>query len=301
MKEGKPSLTAELACACRAAESLKAAHKRVCYDPLARHFVRLLLRLIARSRLLVDIILWEAERLAPGVPGEVIGRTRYIDDLLKKRLEEGIEQLVILGAGYDTRPYRFEELKQGVRVFEVDFPSTQAVKMKKVKKVLGALPEHVSFVPMDFNRDSLDEKLFGSGYDKALKTFFIWEGVTYYITERAVDETLAFMAKNSGEGSSVVFDYAFRSVLQGHSDIDQVNRILKAYETVAAPITSEHFVFGVDEGSIEEFLGNRGFVAAENVTGEFFESEYFKGVHQKREVSRLCGFVHAAVDSSRPI
>ena len=87
MKEGKPSLTAELACACRAAESLKPAHKRVCYDPLARHFVRLLLRLIARSRLLVQIILWEAERLAPGVPGEVIGRTRYIDDLLKVAYE----------------------------------------------------------------------------------------------------------------------------------------------------------------------------------------------------------------------
>ena len=278
---------------------MKPEHTRVCYDPLAREFLSLILRCVAKSRLLVRIVLWEAERIAPGVPGEVIGRTRYIDDRLKARIEDGIEQLVILGAGYDSRPYRFDELKEKVKVFEVDYPSTQEVKLKRVKRILGHIPDYVVYIPIDFDRERLDEKLYIGGYDKALKTFFIWEGVTYYITEKAVDETLAFVANNSGEGSSIIFDYAFRSVLDGASDIEQVNRVLKAYERVAAPLTSEHFVFGVEEGSIQEFLSHRGLRLIENVNGEFFESAYFKGVHQTREVSRLCGFAHATVDTQR--
>lgn len=296
MKEGKPSITAELACACRAAESMKPERKRVCYDPLARKFLGRALSLLARSRLLVKLVLWDAERIAPGVPGEVIGRTRYIDDCLRACIDEGIEQLVILGAGYDSRAYRFDEIAAKVKVFELDYPSTQEVKKKRVRKLFGSLPDGVVYIPIDFNTESLEQKLFEHGYDKDLRTLFIWEGVTYYLTAEAVDATLDFVAKNSGEGSSIIFDYAFRSVLQGESDLEQVNRVLKAYELVGTVFTSEHFVFGVEEGTIEEFLSKRGFRIVENVTGEFFESAYFAGVHQKREVSRLCGFVHAAVD-----
>jgi methyltransferase (TIGR00027 family) len=169
--------------------------------------------------------------------------------------------------------------------------------MERVRKVLGSLPDHVVYIPIDFNTEDLDAKLAAGGYRADLKTFFIWEGVTYYITAEAVDATLAFVAERSGAGSSIIFDYAFRSVLDGTSDVKQVNRVLKAYEHVAAPLTSEHFVFGVEEGSIEEFLSKRGFGKVENVTGEFFESEYFRGVRQTREVSRLCGFAHAWVGS----
>jgi methyltransferase (TIGR00027 family) len=295
MREGRPSITAELACAVRAVESMKPPHKRVCYDPYAMDFIGLWLRLIAKSRVLTRLILWEAERMAPGVPGEVIGRTRYIDDCLKRRIDDGIEQLVVLGAGYDSRSYRFEELKGRVKSFELDYPSTQELKLKRVKSMFGTSPDGVVYVPIDFNSDSMERMLFDAGYDRTLKTFFIWEGVTYYITDQAVNETLEFVVKHSGEGSSIFFDYAFKSVIEGHGEIKQVNRTLRAYELVAAPITSEHFVFGVEEGTIEEFLEKRGLQLIENVTGEFFESSYFAGVKQTRQVSRLCGFAHAGI------
>ncbi|MBE0480577.1 MAG: SAM-dependent methyltransferase, partial [Dehalococcoidia bacterium] len=158
MKEGKASLTAELAAAVRAAEAMKPASERTCYDPLARRLLGPVLRQLARSRLLVKVILWAAERIAPGVPDEVIARTRYIDDRLEACIGEGISQLVILGAGYDSRPYRFEDIGRTVRVFELDHPATQELKTRRVKKICGCLPSYVKFIPLDFDQETLDSK-----------------------------------------------------------------------------------------------------------------------------------------------
>lgn len=296
MKEGKASLTAELTTAARAAESMRRPNRRLCYDPLAREFLGRPLRMVARSALLTRLVLWIAERLAPGVPGEVLSRTQYIDDCLKARIDDGIEQLVILGAGYDSRPYRFKELRGRVTVFEVDHPATQEVKRRRVQKLHGRLPDGVVFVAIDFESERLDSMLLGSGYDRNLKTFFIWEGVSYYLTASAVDETLGFVVNNSGSGSSIVFDYAYEKVLEGASDARQITRALAAWERVAAPLTTaEHFVFGIEEGTIEEFLSARGFSQIVNINHNFFESAYFKGMKQGRDVSRICGFVHATV------
>ncbi|MDM7999581.1 MAG: SAM-dependent methyltransferase [Dehalococcoidia bacterium] len=297
MKKNKPSLTAELTTFARAAESAKPATRRLCYDPLARDFLNAPLRLLAKSRVLAGLVVWCAERLAPGVPGEVLGRTKYIDDCLKTSIEDGIEQLVILGAGYDSRPYRFDGLAGAVTVFEVDHPATQRVKMRRVERLLGRLPNHVVFVPVDFEEEKL-HRLFEKGYDRNKKTFFIWEGVTYYLSAKAVDETLAFVVENSGTGSSIIFDYAFQKVLQGAADAGQVNRALKAWERIGAPLTTdEHFIFGVKEGTIQEFLAARGFCQIENVNGDSFKSSYFKDLKQSADVSHICGFVRATVRS----
>jgi methyltransferase (TIGR00027 family) len=295
VREGKASFTAGLTAAARAAESMKPDGERRCYDPLARDFLGTTWRIIARSPRLTRFILWLVERLAPGVPSEIISRTKYIDDCLGARIADGIEQLVILGTGYDSRPYRFGGLRDKVRVFEVDHPATLEVKMRRVKKVLGSLPENVVFVPIDFESDGLDERLFQNGYDRSLKTFYIWEGVTYYLTARAIDETLSFVADNSASGSSIVFDYAFQSVLEGAGQVKQVNRVLKAWERIAAPLTSEHFIFGVREGTIEEFLSRRGFSQIENINGNAYHSGHFNGMDHSREAFLLCGFVHAHV------
>lgn len=284
MKEGKPSFTAEVTVALRFAEWLAPEDKRVCHDPLAKDFAATKFRIIGKSRLLTRIALWCTERLLPGMVNYIVGRTRYIDDYLKSRIDDGIEQLVILGAGYDSRAYRFDELKGRVKVFEVDFPATQKVKMEKVKKIFGSIPDHVIYVPVDFDEKKLGEGLSESGYDKNLKTLFIWEGVTPYITAEAMDETLAFVAKNSGEGSSIIFDYVFRSALDGTYERKQVHRIRKAWERIGQPVTSERFGFGIEDGTTEEFLSPRGFYQVVNTTGEYFDSAYFKGPHENLKV-----------------
>ena len=113
---------------------------------------------------------------------------------------------------------------------------------------------------MDFNKDKLEKKLFDAGYDRNLKTFFIWEGVTMYLTTEAVDDILAFVAKNSGPGSSIIFDYIFKSFLDETIEFEGVHRIervWKAYERLDKPITDERFTFGIPEGTIREFLSRR--------------------------------------------
>ena len=136
-------------------------------------------------------------------------RKRHIDEYLKTQIEAGIQQLVILGAGYDARAYRFDALKNGIKVFEVDHPASQKDKLKKLTKIFGQIPEHVTYVAIDFNEQELANRLFECGYSKDLKTLFIWQGVTQYLTPAAVDDTLRFITENSRKGSAVIFDYVF--------------------------------------------------------------------------------------------
>ena len=293
MREEKPSPSAEKVAAARAVESERPEDERVCYDPFAKDFLGSKLTILVKSRLLKKIALWHAELKTPGAVGCIVGRTRYIDEYLKTCIDDGIEQLVILGAGYDTRPYRFEELKDMVMVFEVDRPSVQKVKIEKVKKIFGSLPHNVVYIPIDFNQEKLDEKLFESGYEGHSKTLFIWEGVTMYLTAETVDETIAFVAQNSGKGSSIIFNYIFQSVVDGTCELEGVKKIAKDYERRGEPLT-----FGIEEGSIDEFLSERGFHEVTNVTGEYFKSAYFRGKDQNRNVCCLCGFVHATVKAN---
>ncbi len=294
MKKGTPSATAEANAAFRAAESMRSPDERVCYDPLAKDFLGIRFSAIVRSRLLTRIALWYAERIIPGAPGSVVVRTRYMDDYLRTCIGDGIEQLVILGAGYDCRGYRFDELKGKVKVFEVDHPDTQRVKIEKFKKIFGHIPDGVVYVPVDFDRDRLGSGLFENGYDRSSKTLFIWEGVTPYLTSEGVDETLAFVAKNSGEGSSIIFDYAFQSVVDGTSEREDAKKWRETFERRGEPLR-----FGIAEEAIDEFLSERGFCQARSVALEALKTVYFKGSNQSRKVTRLGGIVHATVDPLR--
>jgi methyltransferase (TIGR00027 family) len=290
MKKGKPSATAEGNAALRAAEWLRPEDERVCYDQFARRFLGLRFGVIVRSRLLTRIALWYAERILPGAADSLAARTRYIDDYLKQCIDDGIEQLVILGAGYDSRAYRFDELRPRVRVFEVDHPDTQRAKIQKVKRIFGSLPSHVVYVGLDLDEKKLGEGLLEAGYRKDKKTLFIWEGVTVYLTPEAVDETLAFVAGNSGKGSSIIFDYAFQFALDATSDSEEAKKWRKAYERRGEPPK-----FALKEDEVEEFLSKRGFYQVKSVSMESLENVYFRSKGITRKVTRLGGMVHADV------
>ena len=290
MRKGKPSVTAEANAAFRAAESLRPKDERVCHDQFARYFIGLRFGIIAWSRFLVGIALWYADRVMPHAANSVVARTRYIDDYLKQCIDDGIEQLVILGAGYDSRAYRFDELRPKVRVFEVDHPNTQRVKIQKVKKIFGSLPSHVVYVGLDLDEKKLGEGLLESGYDKGKKTLFIWEGVTVYIIPEAVDETLAFVAENSGKGSCIIFDYAFQSAFDAASESGDAKKWREAYERRGEPPK-----FALNEDAVGDFLSKRGFYQVKSVSLESIKKTYFKGPNAKRNVTNLGGIVQATV------
>jgi methyltransferase (TIGR00027 family) len=230
------------------------------------------------------------EQSTPGAIGCIGARTRYIDGYLKTCIDSGIKQLVMLGAGYDTRPYRFAELKGKVRVFELDQPATQRAKIEKIKAIFGSTPDHVVYVPIDFEKESMADRLLSSGFARNLKTLFIWEGVTMYITAEAVDATLSFVARNSGKGSSIIFNYMFQSVVDGTCRTDDAEKMRQSYAQRGEPL-----IFGIPEGAIGAFLSDKGFCDVKEVNGEFFKSAYFKGKIASTNVCHFCGFVTATV------
>lgn len=293
MKKQKSSYSAEVVAAMRAIEAEKADHERVCFDPYAKHFLRPIYKWVLKSRLMIDIVLRYVEFRGPGFPSAMAARTRYIDDLLLSRIEDGIEQLVILGAGYDTRAYRFDALKS-IKVFEVDHPATQGTKMATIEKIFGALPDHVTYVPVKFNKQQLSSRLYEAGFNRHQKTFFIWEGVTFYLKSQDVDDTLSFVACNSGPGSSIFFDYMLQSVLDGRCNLIEAKKVRKSQSFNSDG--EEAYTFGIEDGTIENFLSKRCYTNILDMQIEQLKNKYFHGKNRKRKLHALFGYVHAAVD-----
>jgi methyltransferase (TIGR00027 family) len=283
MRKSQSSLTASGIAIMRAVESERPADERICYDPFARRFVPGWLYYLMRFFIRTGYAEWRG----PGVNGFLAARDRYSDDVLQKFLNEGLQQLVILGAGYDSRAYRFN--LAGMKVFEVDHSATQADKLAKLKAIFGKIPEHVTYVPVDFNTQTLEARLLESGYDPKQKALFIWQGVTMYLTNEVVDSTLAFVVNHSGAGSAVVFDYIYRSILdaQKHGEIKNMRR----YRFM----TGEALTFGIPEGRVETFLKERGFHSVKDVDVDYLKATYFIGKNAGRAVVGGYGIVIGAI------
>jgi methyltransferase (TIGR00027 family) len=299
MEEGKPSFTAEIDAVIRTVETEKPEGERLCYDPFAKGFIGRANRVIGMIPPLRKLALWYLEKKHPFILDCIPARTRYIDEYVNKCIDDGLQQLIILGAGYDSRAYRIERLKGKVTVFEVDHPATQKRKIEKVKKILDPLPGNVVYVPIDFNKETLPERMFQSGYDREKKSLFIWEGVTPLLTAEAVDETLDFVASNSGPGSSIIFNYIIKSLVDGTCQLEGAREIRKAFSRGGiADFSSnrgDRLMFGIEEGAIEAFLSDRGFQQIRDISGDYYEAAYFRGPNRNRKGCCLCRVVYATV------
>jgi len=288
---GPGSKTAERVAILRAGESMRPEAERICFDPYAIYFISPgILEWAARNPDEVRAMQERTDRLVPGLDNSIITRVRYFDDFISRSVDEGLEQLIILGAGYDSRPYRIDGLKR-IRTFEVDHPATQAGKMEKIKRIFGQLPGYVVYVSADLAKDDLGKKLLENGYDRSLKTLFIMEGLLMYLTPEAVDDILSFIVKNSGKGSAILFDYYIKSVVDGSCELEVGKNIHNQLAQLGEPLK-----FGIDEGTVEAFLESRGFSQVHNVTGEDLKRTYFHGANKDRTISSLLSFAYALVD-----
>jgi methyltransferase (TIGR00027 family) len=281
MKQQQSSSTAEGMALVRAIEASRPEGKRICYDPIARSLINGFS--YTMSKLVIDSGLYT--RLAGGTIEFITARERYFDDFLKACLSEGFDQVVILGAGFDTRAYRIAGIEK-TRVFEVDHPAIQEAKLKRLKKVIDPLPGHVSFVPVDFNIQTLAERLIASGYNEQGKTLFIWQGVTMYLTAEGVDSTLAFIGNHSRLGSAVIFDYFTNEFLRG-PEVKKIRRLMR--------VIGEEHIFGIDQGQLEPFLTRRGFRDVRNADVEELKRRYFTGPNAGRMLSKGVDIASASV------
>lgn len=181
----------------------------------------------------------------PPMIHQPVARTTFHDQALARHLPE-VEQLVVLGAGFDTRSYR---LPPGavVRCFEIDTPGTQRVKREALAKA-GVEAGHVTFVPANFEEEDWFGRLVEAGFDPGRPAYFLWESVTMYLDRKAVEQTLRRM---SAPGSVVAFDYFTTVILRS-------NDPYSAYARWAADRIKEPFRFGIDQGDVPGFLESCG-------------------------------------------
>jgi methyltransferase (TIGR00027 family) len=239
-------------------------------DHLAQYFLPPLFRFLLKfKKIRVNV----KEKLAAAFPGlteYIIARTAFFDRLFIDALEQETPQIVLLGAGYDSRAYRFAELCRCSQVFELDIAPTQERKKKCLKSAHIAVPPWVRFVRINFNQEPLDKVWQAAGYQKGEKTLFIWEGVSYYLDIASVDATLNF-ARCSGPGSQIGFDYM---VTLSEENQDQYYGAAAYTQSMRAAHPSEAIRFSLGEGKIGPFLTRRGLVLIDHLDAGAIESRY---------------------------
>jgi methyltransferase (TIGR00027 family) len=266
----RPRSTAEGAAALRAAGALERDPAVRCPDDLAAGFLGgFNVTTLAKRRLTRLPLLWRANRALPGAYPYEIARCKFIDDVMSSELDVGLDELVLLGAGLDSRPYRFADRLGGLRVFEVDHPASQATKRARLHRLFGEEPRSVRFVPVDFNRDDLVTEMARAGHDERAATLFIWSGVSPYLSEAAVTAVLTWVGNHTSPRTSIIFDAVWASAVHGDSDRYGARELKRAVESVAEPLR-----WGIPDERIGETLECYGLRAARIVEDDQAATTY---------------------------
>jgi len=234
-----------------------------------------------RSPKRFDRIIQTREKAHRGEFGWVVCRTRYIDDVLKNSIpKNGIATVVNLGSGMDCRAYYIPGIEK-MRYFELDHPSVIKKNKAKSKKILGNLPDHVIFVPIDFEKPNLDTELKRARYNLSSKTLFIWEGVTQYISKEANDSTLKYVAQGE-PGSNIVFTYVLKNFIHGKEIHEGTEGIYKTF-CKENPL----WIYGLDPVDIGNYLSQYSLFLIEDIGSDEIKDRYMKLNNLDLEVLKI--------------
>jgi methyltransferase (TIGR00027 family) len=261
MQEGKFSRTAQRVAIRRAAHQLLD-QPRVLDDPLALRIIGSEAAEALRSNPREDHAFSRAFRAF------MAARSRYAEDELARAVAHGVGQYVVLGAGLDTFAYRNPH--PGLRVFEVDHPATQAWKREQLQAAGIAIPPSLTFVPIDFEQQTLADALGQRGFHANAAAFFSWLGVTPYLTREACMTTLSFIAKMSA-GSGVVFDFAVDPALLNAGQRQALDALSERVARYGEP-----FQLFFNPGDLQHDLKSLGFRRTEFLKGKEINERYFK-------------------------
>ena len=253
--EKRHSETAIFAALYRAVTNKEFKNEKFGPDYLAEYFLPSHFRFFIKFKKIRVNVKNKSDKFTPGGYEYAIARTAFFDSVFIDGLNKNIPQIVLLGAGYDTRAYRFAKLNNATKIIELDIATTQNRKMKCMKKAKMDIPTHVTLVPINFNKESLKCILEKAGYENNEKTLFVWEGVSYYLEPESVDATLEFVNNSSHNESVIAFDYA---ISISEENIDNYYGVKEFAKTFRKYRKNELFRFTIDEGNIESFLEQRG-------------------------------------------
>jgi methyltransferase (TIGR00027 family) len=278
MEEGRPSATSMIAALSRAAHLFLDGEPKVLHDDLALSLSGVENEAALRA-ILKTFVTEVAQRTDPefaqGVftlyRAFVVMRNRYAEDALEQALARGVQQYVLLGAGLDSFAYRRRDLAKRVRVFEVDYPATQQWKRSRLQTLNVPLPSHLTFIPVNFEQQTLQAALQAGGYQVEQPGFFSWLGVTQYLTEEAVFTTLRMVARGA-PGSEIVFEYSLPDTL-----LDDENRRIMAVFKAGSAARGEPWLSLFEPARLAARVKELGFTEVEDFGPEAANARYFSG------------------------
>jgi methyltransferase (TIGR00027 family) len=261
---------------------------RLIRDDVAYRFLPLGIRSLAkltRFSPIRGLLIWSSERRARGVWGGIACRKRYIDDRLIEALGSEIDAVVNLEAGLDTLAYRPPALST-LSVFEVDPPENISHKRHVLHQVYGRIPDHVTLVPLDFEHQDLERVLTSHGYQIQQKSFFIWEAVTQYLTERGVRKVFSFLAK-ANPGSKFVFTYIRKDFIDGVASYGS-GALYKAFR-----VKEQLWRFGMVPEQVGAFLKEYDWKELEQAGSHEYIAQYVKPSGRTLPISEIERAVYA--------
>jgi methyltransferase (TIGR00027 family) len=264
-----------------AVEQYEASSRRFINDDLAFAFLPGVLRAVVsatRFGPLRRLMVGATERSGPGLWVNLTCRKRFVDETLDQALAD-IDAVVILGAGLDTRPYRLAR-RSDIPVYEVDLPVNIERKRAVVRRVLGAAPASVRLVPVDFERDDLAAELAEAGHRPEDRTFFVWEGVTQYLTAEAVHATFEYLQR-AARSSRLVFTYVRSDFIDGTN----LYGARSAYRRFREK--QQLWQFGLDTDEIAEFVALYGWQLVEQAGPDYFLRHYVRPSGRDLTASQL--------------
>lgn len=267
----KPSETALLAALRRTLAHRQFNNQAFGPDELAEYFLPPHVRFLLRFKPIQRKIKHKLDRFLPGLQKYIIARTCFFDRLFLEALNNKMPQIVLLGAGYDSRAYRFSGLNTNTCIFELDHAATQDRKKKCLRRAHIAVPTQLTFVPIDFDQDSLADALSKAGYRKNLETLFLWEGVSYYLGEESVSDTLTVVSQQSHCESQIAFDYMASVSEANWEDYYGVKEFFQIMETHHG---DERLRFSLNEGDIEAFLKQADLNKVSHMDNKEIEQEF---------------------------
>ena len=282
------SETALFAALCRAVASADVPGEKSGKDQFAELFLPAFLKFIIRFKAIRNRFRAKNKLMTPGAYEYLIARTIFFDQVFIEGLKDEVPQIVMLGAGYDTRAYRFHDLSKNTRIYELDVPTTQKRKKQHLQKARMEMPGNVILIPIDFNKDSLISALEKAGYDSNAQTLFIWEGVTMYLEDSAVQSTFEQISAN--KKNSVAFDYV---ITTRGDNVDQLYGVKEFMETWQKHRKGEPFQFSIIEADLCSLLARYRFQITKNMGPEEMHETFLTSDDDK-----ITGFFRFAIASS---
>jgi methyltransferase (TIGR00027 family) len=296
MEEGRPSATARGAAILRAAHLLLDDEPKILKDDFASHFSGVENETALRAaleRMQANFAQHASPEFAHSLlrhlRASVTMRSRYTEDELSKAIARGVRQYVILGAGLDSFAYRRRDLAEVLRVFEVDHPATQQWKRTRLQELQIALPPNLTFIPINFEQQTVTAALRAGGYRPEEPAFFSWLGVIGYLTEEATFKTLREVVA-AAPGSEIVFGYGVQEAL-----LDEESRQMRTFVKAGVAAQGEPILSLFEPTSLATRVKELGFAQVWDFGPEEANAQYFAGRTDGLRVANLNHLMKARV------